>query len=61
MSGLQQLDFILQLFLVLSVPLKMGQSVFPETSVANYQPAPRINNITEVDENCTFWGLLRSK
>ena len=35
-------------------PLKMVPSGCPETSVANYQHAPRINNITEVDENRTL-------
>jgi len=47
----------LYLYLVISCTvwhLKMGPSVSPETSVSNYQPTPRINNITELNENCTF-------
>jgi hypothetical protein len=52
----------LYLYLVISCTfwhLKMGPSVCPETSVANYQPTPRINNITELNENCTFTLLTQ--
>ena len=36
--------------------LKIGPSVCPKLSIANHQPAPRINNIPEVDEYCSLLG-----